>query len=122
MNGKAGAEMVTYLARSIRSQSITEPLNNGKIHYYSVMNDGSSLAKTLDEKELFLIKTASDEIPKFSIMSLEEPEDVNAEGLKVSMEHSFEKLELSVTCAEHEIGLGSDGTSVNMALYNLLKA
>ena len=44
-------------------------------------------------------------------MSLEEPEDANAEGLKVSMEH-----------AEHEIGLGSDDAIVNMALYNLLKA
>ena len=108
--------MVTYLARSIRSQSITEPLNNGKIRYYSVMNDGSNSAKTLDEKELFLIKTASEGIPKFLIMSLEEPEDANAEGHKVSMEHSFKKLELSVTRAEHEIG--SDGASVHMALYN----
>ena len=86
------------------------------------MNDGSSSAKTLDEKELFLIKTTSEGIPKFSIMSLEGPENANAEGLKVSMEHSFEKLELSVTRAEHEIGLGSDGASVNMALYNLFKA
>ena len=61
--------MVTYLARSVRSQSITESLNNGKIRYFSVMNDGSSLGKEMDEKELFLIKTASDGIPKFSIMS-----------------------------------------------------
>jgi hypothetical protein len=33
------------------------------------------------------------------------------------MEHSFEKLELSVKRAEHEIGLGSDGASVNMATF-----
>ena len=45
-------------------------------------------------------------------MSLEEPEDANGERLKVSMEHSFEKLELSVTCAEHEIELGSDGATL----------
>ena len=114
--------MVTYLARSIRSQWITEPLHNGKIRYYSIMNDDSSLAKTLDEKELFLIKIASEGIPKFSIMLLEEPEDANAEGLKVSMEHYLKKLELSITRAEHEIGLGSDGASVNMAQYNLLIA
>ena len=89
-----------------------------KICYYSIMNDGSSSAKTLDEKELFLIKTTSEGIPKFSIMLLEEPEDANAEGLKVSMEHYFKKLELPITCAEHEIGLGSDGASVNRSLEN----
>lgn len=126
MNDKAGAEMVTYVARNIRSQSrnrsCTEPLNKGKIRYYSVMNDGSSSSKTLDEKELFLITTASEGIPKFSIMSLEEPEDANTDGLKTSMEHSFEKLELSVKRAEHEIGLGCDGASVNKALHDLLKA
>ena len=111
--------MVTYLARSIQLQSITELLNNGKIRYYSIMNDCSSSVKTL-EKELFLMKTASEGFPKFSIMLLVEPED--ADGLKVSMEHSFEKLELSVKHAEHEIGLSSGGASVNTALYNLLKA
>ena len=55
-------------------------------------------------------------------MLIEELEDANAEGFKVSMKHSFKKLELSVTRAEHEIGLGSDDAIVNMALYNLLKA
>ena len=83
--------MVTYLARSVRSQSITEPLNNGKIRYYSIINDGSSSAKTMDEKELFLIKTASERITKFSVMSIEEPEDANAEGFKVLVEHYFKK-------------------------------
>ena len=50
--------MVDYLAKSIRIKSITEPLNSGTIRYYSVMNDGSSSSKTMDEKELFLMKTA----------------------------------------------------------------
>ena len=54
----AGAEMVNYLAKSIRLNAVTEPINSGKIRYYSVMNDGSSSSKTMDEKELFLIKTA----------------------------------------------------------------
>ena len=50
--------MVDYLAKSIRIKSITEPLNSSTIRYYSVMNDGSSSSKTMDEKELFLMKTA----------------------------------------------------------------
>ena len=50
--------MVNYLAKSIRIKSVTDPINSGKIRYYSIMNDGSSSSKTMDEKELFLIKTA----------------------------------------------------------------
>ena len=58
------------------------------------MNDGSSSAKTMDEKELFLMKTAAEGHPKYSVMSLEEPENAHAEGLKRAMENSFEKLNL----------------------------
>ena len=58
------------------------------------MNDGSSSAKTMDEKDLFLIKTAPSGIPKFSIMSLEEVQDAYVEGLIVALEKSLEKLSL----------------------------
>ena len=54
----AGIEIIDYLSKSSRIKNVTEPLNTGNIRYYSVMNDGSSSAKTSDEKELFLIKTA----------------------------------------------------------------
>ena len=50
--------MVDYLSKSSRIKSITEPLNSGVIKYYSVMNDGSSSTKTMDEKELFLMAHA----------------------------------------------------------------
>ena len=52
--------MLTYLSKSSRIKSITEPINRGKLRYYSVMNDGSSSTKTLDEKELFLMKSVPD--------------------------------------------------------------
>ena len=110
------------MAQSFRKQSITDPLNNGKVRYYSSMNDGSSSAKTNDEKELYLIKTAPDGSPKFSVLSLEEPENANAEGLKASMDDAFRKANLEIDRSEHEIGLCSDGASVNISLYNLLKA
>ena len=54
----AGVELISFLTKSSRIKSITEPLNTGAIRYYSVMNDGSSSAKTMDEKELFLMKSA----------------------------------------------------------------
>ena len=59
------------------------------------MNGGSSSAKMMDEKELFLFKTASSGTPKFSIMSLEEVETADAEGLKVVLEKSVSKLNLT---------------------------
>lgn len=58
MYATAGIEMIDYLSKSSRIKNITEPINAGKIRYYSLMNDGSSSAKTSDEKELYLIKTA----------------------------------------------------------------
>ena len=113
--------MVNYLAKSIRVKTITEPINSGSTRYYSVMNDGSSSAKTLDEKELFLLKTAATGEPRFALMSLEEPENANAEGLKVAMENAFDKLELTIDRCDHELGLCSDGARVNMVLFNMVK-
>ena len=114
--------MTHYIAQSFRSKAISKPIQNGDIRYYSVMNDRSSSIKTLDEKELFLMKTAQYGIPKFSIISLEEPNHTNAAGLKTSMEESFRKLKLSINWSDHEIGICSDGASVNMALYRSLKS
>ena len=59
------AEMVKYLSKSAVIKEITEPINNNQVNYYSIMNDGSSSAKTMDKKELFLIKTAAAGVPKF---------------------------------------------------------
>ena len=66
-------EMLYFLSKSIVKNNITKPLNDETISYYSVHNDGSSSAKTMVEKELFIIKTAHKGEVKFSIMSLEEP-------------------------------------------------
>ena len=82
-------EMLTYLSKSIVKSKITVPLNKGLMQYYSIHNDGSSSAKTMDEKELFIMKSAHDGIVKF--MSLEEPEEANAEGLKAASENSIKK-------------------------------
>ena len=52
LDDKAGAEITKFLSRSILYKNITEPLNSNLIHYYSIMFDGSSSAKTADEKAL----------------------------------------------------------------------
>ena len=58
------------------------------------MNDGSSSAKMQDKKELYLIKIVPDGSPKVSILSLEEPINANAVGLKAAMDRSFTKAKL----------------------------
>lgn len=96
-------EMLTFLSQSIAMNNITKPLNDGTIRYYSVHNDGSSSAKTMDEKELFIIKTAHKGEVKFSVMSLEEPDEANAEGLKLALENSILKLGLNIERKEREV-------------------
>ena len=54
-------------------KKITEPLNSNTLNYYSVLFDGGSSAKCVDEKEIFLIKTCEDGLPQFNVMLLEEP-------------------------------------------------
>ena len=55
-------------------------------------------------------------------MTVEEPEDADADGLKIAMENSFEKLELTIDRKEHEIVLCSDGAAVNHSLFEKVKA
>ena len=105
----------------VKLDNITNPINDGLIKYYSIMSDGSSSAKTMDEKELFLMKTASTGIPKFSVISLEEVEYAQAEGLKLAMENSVGKLNLTVDRKDKELGICTDGTVVNVKMHRLIK-
>ena len=50
----------------------------------------------MDKKVLFLVKTPHKCEVKFSVMSLEEPEEANAEGLKLALENSILKLGLNI--------------------------
>ena len=114
-------EMLTFLSRSIVANNIMKPLNDGTIQYYSVHNDGSSSTKTMDEKELFIIKTAHKGEVKFNVMSLEEPNEANAEGLKLALENSILKLGLIIERKDREVCFVSNPIKrVFTALKNLL--
>ena len=89
-------EILHFLSKSIVEKNITKRLNDGTIRCYSAYYDGSSTAKTMDEKELFIIKTARKDEVKFSIMSLKEPEEANPERLKLALENLILKLGLNI--------------------------
>ena len=88
--------MLTYFSRPIITNNLTKPLNDGTIWYCSIHDNGSSSAKTMDEKGLFIIKTAHKGKVKFNVMSLEEPNEPNAKGLKATLENSIMKLGLNI--------------------------
>ena len=100
--------------------NITEPLNDNIINYYSVLFDGASSAKCIDEKELFMTKTCVEGSPTFNVMSLEEPEECTAAGIKEAMENSISKMKFNFPRKQKEIGMCSDGAAVNNAVYDLL--
>ena len=114
-------EIVLYLSKSVIEENVTIPLNEWKRLYYSVLFDGSSSAKTNDEKEVYVIKTCKGGKPRYDVLSLEQPEDADAPGLKHSLDSAMEKARFLFNCHDHEFVLGSNGTNTNKALYRLEK-
>ena len=54
-------------------------------------------------------------------MSLEEPEETNAQGLKKAMDNSLKKMEIETTRSQKEMGMCTDGAPVNVAMHRLVK-
>ena len=103
------------------TENITQPLNSGDQKYFSLLTDVSSNAKTMDEKELYVIKTCDKGKPRFDVLALEQPDDAGANSLKESLDNAVKKANLSTDKKTHKIGLGSDGTNANKVLYKLEK-
>ena len=51
------------------TENIIEPLNSGDRTYFSLLTDGSSSAKTMDKKELYVIKIRSNVDLTFLLLS-----------------------------------------------------
>ena len=58
-------EIIKFIAGDKRTANIMEPLNSGLFNYYSILCDGSSSTKIMDEKELYIIKTCLNGKPHF---------------------------------------------------------
>ena len=121
LDRRAATSMVSYLAKNIIQEEVTAPLNSGDCTYFSLFYDGSSSAKTMDEKEVYVIKTCKEGKASFQVISLEEPEATNAAGLKKALDRSLKKLNFQFDRKNRQIGNGSDGASVNTALFALEK-
>ena len=78
-----------YISLSERFQKITLLLDENIMNYYSIFFDGASSAKCVDEKELQIMKTCLQNKPTFNVMSLEEPDECNADGINEAMKNSI---------------------------------
>ena len=121
LNKTAAQEILLFLSKSMITENIMEPLNSGERRYFSLLSDGSSIAKTMDEKELYVIKTCDKGKPRFDVLALKQPDDAGAKGLKESLDNAVKKANLSIDRKTHETGLGSDRTNTNKVLYKLEK-
>ena len=121
LNKTAAQEILLFLSKSMITENVMEPLNSGERRYFSLLSDGSSIAKTMDEKELYVIKTCDKGKPRFDVLALEQPDDAGAKGLKESLDNAVKKANLSIDRKTHETGLGSDRTNTNKVLYKLEK-
>ena len=122
LSNVAAKEMIMYLSKSIEAENIMDPVNSRERLYFSLLFDGSSNAKTIDEKELYLIKTCDLGKPSYNVLALEQPNDADAEGLKSSLDNAVKKANFPIDQKLQEPGLGSDGTNTNKALYHIEKA
>ena len=96
LNNNAAQKMLPYLSKSIIAEHITEPLNMGERLYFSILFDGSSSAKTMDKKKVYVIKTCDQGKPRCDILALEQPDDAGAKGLKSSLDCAISKANLTV--------------------------
>ena len=123
LSNVAAKEMIMYLSKSIEAENITDPVNSRERLYFSLLLDGSSNAKTMNEKELYyLIKNCNLGKPSYNVLALEQPNDADAEGLKSSLDNAVKKANFPIDQKLREPGLGSDGTNTNKALYRIEKA
>ena len=58
---------------------------SGDRTYFSLLTDGSSSANTMDEKELYVIKTCDKGKSRLDVLALEQPDDADAKDLKESL-------------------------------------
>ena len=118
---KSRAEIVHYLSQSAMLKKVTEPINGLEIRCYGVLNDRSSSAKTMDEHELFLVKSAPTGVPKFAVLSVEEVVEADHEGLGSFRMFRGKRPFITINRSDKKIGMSSDGARVNIAMHRVVK-
>ena len=121
LNERSAQEMVYIISKAIVHEKVLEPLNTKKCIYFSILFGGSSIAKKMDEKEIYVIKSCDMGKPCYGVLALQQPEEAESQGLHDSLKAAVAKTEFNFDRKTCLIGLGSDGTNTIKALYHLEK-
>ena len=78
LNEQSAQEMVYFISKAIVQEKILESLNSKKRIYFSIIFDDSSNAKTIDEKEIYVIKSCDMGKPCYDVLVLKQPEEADA--------------------------------------------
>ena len=113
--------MVYFIYKANVHEKIPEPVNTKKHIYFSTLFDSSSNAKTMDEKEVYVIKSCDMRKPCYNVLALQQAAEADAQGLHNSLKAAVAKVEFNFDRTMRLIGLGSNGTNTNKALYCLEK-
>ena len=110
-----------FLSNFLLRENVVDPLNDGTRLYFSLLCDGSSSAKTSDEKELYIVKTCNNGQSQFDVLSLQEPDDTGSQGLHEALEKTNDSSNFKFNQSERQVGIGSDGAIPHLALCALEK-
>lgn len=109
-NRKACAEMAHHISEANFITNVVEPLGSRQCNFFSIFCDGPSSAKTVDEKEIIVVKICKDGEPEFYVLGLEDPDS----GLKKALDSYLVRAKLNDMGETSEIGIGTDGAAVNI--------
>ena len=70
LSANTAQEMVMFLSKSTVIENITNPLNSGLRIWSSLLFDESLSAKTMDKKDLYIIKTCGNGKARFDVSAL----------------------------------------------------
>ena len=121
LNRQSDTEIISCLSKVFVVENITKPLNKGEQKYYILLFDGLFSVKTMNEKEVYVIKNCDNGEFCFDVLVLEQPDDAGAAGLKVALDKVITKGNFFFDHQSREIRLFSDGTNMNKTLHHLKK-
>ena len=121
MNDKSGQELILFLPNFLLREDVVNLLNDGTRLYFSHLYDGSSMGKTVDKKELNIIKTCNNGRSQFDVLTLLESHHTGSQGLHEALEKAVDSSNFKFNESERQVGIDSDGASPNLALCALEK-
>ena len=113
-NDRAAASFVDVIGREMRQEFVTDILD---ARYYSLLTDSSTDASILEQEVLYVLFLSKEGRPVVKFLSVESPDHAHAEGLKLCIEESFQRIGI-LNLYKRLANFNVDGASVNTGLHN----